>query len=59
MTGLVAWSVLCFGLALAVGGISDEKTLSSTVAEFAIRLCAGCVVWALGIGLWLLIGVVL
>ena len=56
--GLLVWSVLCIGLALVFAAALAEtrkKGWTSVVAGLGL----GCLVWAFGMGLWALTGVIL
>lgn len=56
--GLLAWSVLCIGVALVAGAAlgggknSEYGPVVSSVAGAGV----GCFLWGLGLGLWLLVG---
>ena len=54
--GLLVWSVLCLGLAFFAGS-GAETTTSGPPIVFGLGL--GCVVWALGVGAWMLARAVL
>lgn len=54
MSGLIVWSVLCFGFALFCGASEDKFTLRQLVTGLGI----GCMVWASGLAVWHVAGVV-
>ena len=56
--GLLVWSIFCLGLALVFGAAIAEGERNATSGVTA-GLGLGCLVWAVGMGLWMLTGVIL
>lgn len=53
---LVVWTVACLGLGAAVAAdVDDHRKLKALLPGIA----AACIVWAVGIGVWEVVGVIL
>lgn len=55
MIGLIVWSVLCFGVAMICGAAEAKFT----ARQFVTGLGVGSMLWAIGLGIWLLVGLFL
>lgn len=57
--GLVVWSVLCVGVAMMITAALVEGKKRTWVSSGVEAFGLGCLAWALGLGLWMLVGVIL
>lgn len=57
--GLLVWAIFCLGLALVFAAALTEDGERTWVGSGVIGFGLGCLVWALGMGLWVLAGVIL
>ena len=56
--GLLVWSIFCLGLALLFA-VALAEVRKNAWSAIAAGLGLGCLVWAFGMGLWALTGVIL
>ena len=57
--GLLVWSVLCIGLALLCAAALAEDGERTVIGSGVVGIGLGLLVWAVGLGLWMLVGVIL
>lgn len=62
--GLLAWSVLCIGVGLVFGaGFAGDPDVRTGIQRGVVRgitagVGMGCLLWAIGVGVWMLAGLV-
>ena len=57
--GLLVWSIFCLGLALVFAAALTEDGERTAIGSGVVGIGLGLLIWAVGLGLWMLVGVIL